>query len=162
MPPRPCSVAKMLASLVLLASSAHAATSTGSLAVRVVVQNACSVTGTTLDFGTYTSGQTSDLLTTGEIGYTACPAGQIRFDLDGGTNGTVTARKLSDGDGNLLEYALFRNSARSLTFGEGTDGQTLTLTDAGSGSVTVYGQIVKGQAAPTGIYTDIVTITLTF
>lgn len=148
--------------VAVLAGDVHSATVTGSLAVRVVVQPSCAVTGATLDFGTYTSGQTTDLQTTALIGYTNCSAGTLRFDLSGGTNGTVTARRAASGDGSFLNYALFRDSARVQNFGEGATGQTITLATAGSGNVTVYGRVPRSQTVPAGTYTDLVTITLNF
>ena len=42
-----------------LSTSALAGTVTSALSVRVVVQPSCTVSGATLDFGSYTSGQTA-------------------------------------------------------------------------------------------------------
>ena len=44
-----------------LSTSALAGTVTSTLSVRVVVQPSCTVAGATLDFGSYTSGQTGAL-----------------------------------------------------------------------------------------------------
>jgi spore coat protein U-like protein len=151
-----------LALSVSLAAPTEAATTTGSLAVRVVVQPSCTVTGATLDFGTYTSGQAADLNATAQIGYANCSAGTLRFDLNGGANGTVTARRASDGVGGFLNYSLFRDSARTQNFGETTTGHTVTLTSAGAGNVMVYGRVPKSQTVAAGTYTDIVVITLNF
>ena len=145
-----------------LSTSALAGTVTSTLSVRVVVQPSCSVAGATLDFGSYTSGQTGALTGFTQIAYSNCPAGQLRFQLDGGANGTTTARKLANGSGGLLNYEVFRDSARTQNFGQGSDARLLNLTATGSGNVSVYGRIPAGQAVPAGTYTDTVVITLDF
>ena len=155
-------IALAVAIAVALSTSALAGTLTSTLGVRVVVQPSCTVSGATLDFGTYTSGQTGALTGFTQIAYSACPAGQLRFQLDGGTNGTTTARKLANGSGGLLNYAIFRDSARTQNFGQGTDARLLTLSAAGSGNVSVYGRIPADQAVAAGTYTDTVVITLDF
>jgi spore coat protein U-like protein len=126
------------------------------------VQAACSIAGATLDFGSYASGQAADLNGYTQLSYSNCPVGQIRFELDGGRAGSTTARKLSNASGSLLAYGIFRDSARSQNFGQGSDSRILTLTTAGSGNVSVYGRIPGGQVVPAGTYTDTVVVTLTF
>jgi spore coat protein U-like protein len=86
----------------LLASAAGpviAGSATSTLGVRVVVQPSCSVSGATLDFGNYTSGQAGDLGGFTQIAYSHCAPGQLRFQLDGGSSGSTTARKLGNGSG---------------------------------------------------------------
>lgn len=151
-----------VAALAVQAAEARAATTTGSLSVRVVVQPSCTVTGGTLDFGTYTSGQATDLQATAQIGYTNCSAASLRFDLSGGANGTTTARRASNGEGVFLNYALFRDTARTLNFADGTSGLTVTPATGGTGNITVHGRVPKSQTVAAGTYTDIVTITLNF
>lgn len=141
---------------------AGAGTLTSTLAVRVVVQPACTVSGGTLDFGSYTSGQTSVLNGFTQIAYSNCPAGQLRFQLDGGGSGAPAARRMSNGSGGQLAYAIFRDSARTQQFGLGGDAKLVTLAAAGSGNVSVYGQIPANQSAAAGTYTDTVVITLDF
>ncbi len=151
-----------VAALALHAAEACAETATGSLAVRVVVQPSCAVTGGTLDFGTYTSGQAVDLQAATQIGYANCSAASLRFDLSGGANGTTAARRAANGSGGFLNYALFRDLARTLNFGDGTSGQTVTPAAGGTGSITVHGRVPRSQTITPGTYTDIVTITLNF
>jgi spore coat protein U-like protein len=150
---------------VLLAatgSPANAATASGTLSVSVVVQPSCTVAGATLDFGTYSSGQAGDLTGFARINYNNCPTGQLRFELNGGANGTTTARKLSDGKGGLLNYGVFRDSARTQNFGQGSDAKLVTLSAPGSGQISIYGKIPGGQVVAGGTYTDTVVITLDF
>jgi spore coat protein U-like protein len=126
------------------------------------VQPNCTVSSTTLDFGTYVSTQAAALNGAANIAYTNCPAGQLRFELNGGANGTVTARKMSNGASALLNYGLYRDTARTQNFAEGASARLVTLTATGSGTVPVYGAIPGAQAVAEGTYTDTVQITLTF
>lgn len=137
-------------------------TVTGTLSVSVVVQPSCTVSGATLDFGSYTSGQATTLNGFTEISYSNCAAGQLRFQLDGGSNGTTTARRLGNGSGGFLNYGIYRDSARTQNFGQGSDARVVTLTAAGSGKVSVYGLIPASQAVAAGSYGDTVVITLDF
>ena len=149
----------------LLASAAGpviAGSATSTLGVRVVVQPSCSVSGATLDFGSYTSGQAGDLGGFTQIAYSHCAPGQLRFQLDGGSSGSTTARKLGNGSGGQLNYGIFRDSARAQNFGQGTDARLLTVDVSGSGNVSVYGKIPGGQVAAAGTYTDTVAITMDF
>lgn len=148
--------------VAVLGGPATAATTSGTLSVSVVVRPSCTVSGATLDFGTYSSGQAADLTGFAQISYSNCPAGELRFELNGGANGTATARKLSDGRGGLLNYAIYRNSARTQNFGQGSEAKLVTLTAPGSGQVSIYGKIPGGQAVAGGTYTDTVVITLDF
>ena len=52
---------------------------------------------------------------------------QLKFELDGGANGTVTARKMSNGAGGLLNYALYRDTARTQNFAQGANARSVTL-----------------------------------
>lgn len=155
--------AAMVALLVLgSGGTAMAATSTGTLGVRVVVQPNCTVASATLDFGTYVSGQAAVLNGFTTVAYSNCPAGILKFELDNGANGTTATRRMSNGSSGLLNYGLYKDSARTQNFGQGTNGKNVTLTATGSGSISVYGSIPATQAVAEGTYTDTVQITLTF
>ena len=148
--------------LAVIGGPALAGTATSTLSVRVVVQPTCTIAGGTLDFGNYTSGQTGDLNGFTQLAYSNCPAGQLRFQLDGGTGGSTTARKMSNGSGSLLNYRIFRDSARTQNFGQGSESRIITQAAAGSGNVAIYGRIPAAQAVPAGTYTDTVVVTVDF
>jgi spore coat protein U-like protein len=160
----PCARGTILAIMAttMLVDAALAGTATSTLGVRVVVQPSCTVSGAVLDFGSYTSGQPGALTGFAQIAYSDCPAGQLRFQLDGGANGTATARRLSNGSGSLLDYGIFRDSARTQNFGQGAEARLVNLTAPGSGNVSIYGRIPASQSVAAGTYTDTVVITLDF
>lgn len=152
----------LLALMIMAAGPAQAQTTdTDTLTVTATVKSGCQLTGGTMAFGDYVSGQTTDLDVSGSINYANCAVGTLTFALDGGTNGNVSDRKMKSG-GNTLNYQLFRNSTRTANWGTGGDSQQVQLLVAGGGSLAVYGRIPKSQAAAAGSYSDTVTITLTF
>lgn len=143
-------------------SLAMAETQTGQLTVSATVQSGCTLTGGTLDFGSYVSGQAADLDASGQIGFVNC-TGVLTFELDGGQQGNVNARRMT-GAGGMLAYQLYRTSARAAVWGTGGNAHQLQLvgTVPTSGAVTVHGRIPGSQSVPAGGYADIVNITLTF
>lgn len=146
----------------LAVAPALAGTSTDTLSIQVAVQNACSVGGTTIDFGTYSSGQQATLDAQGNITFSGCAAGTLTISLDGGNAGNVNGRSMSGGGGDSLSYQLYRNSARSQIWGTNGDALQQVLLAAGSGTITVFGRIPGGQEVASGGYTDVVNITMEF
>ena len=141
---------------------AMADTDTDVLTVMVTVQEACAISGSTLDFGTYTAGQQNALNGQGQISYTGCAAGTLVIDFDGGTSGDVQARRMASNAGDTLGYQLYRNSSRTQVWGTGANAQQVQLLQPGAGNIPVYGSIAAGQAAAAGSYADTVNVTLTF
>jgi spore coat protein U-like protein len=152
-----------LAAVVIVSGSpASAATATGSLIVTATVLASCTVVGSTIAFGNYTSTQTDQ---TGNIAV-LCTNGtsyNVGLDAGTGTGGTTSVRKLTGSLGGTLNYALYRDSGRTSNWGStiGTDTQTGTGTGLIQ-NLTVYGRIASGQTPLAGTYTDTVTVTLTY
>ncbi|MFL5337927.1 MAG: spore coat U domain-containing protein [Geminicoccaceae bacterium] len=140
--------------------SARGATVTDILNVSATVLSSCALSGGTLSFGNYTSGQPTDLDVDGSINYVNC-SGTLTFALDGGGSGNINARQMRQG-ANQLNYQIYRTASRSAVFGTGADSQGKILIGTQSGTLTIYGRIPKSQIVPDGTYTDIVNITLTF
>lgn len=152
-------VTSMLVGLSLMAP-ARAGSDTDQLTVTATVLSACSLSGGTLSFGTYTSGQTGNLDVNGTINYVNC-SGSLSFTLDGGGSGNINARQMSAGS-SRLNYQVYRNAARNAVWGTGADAHGVVLIGTQSGAVTVYGRIPANQVVADGTYTDTVNITLTF
>ncbi len=147
---------------VATAGAAAANPDTDILTVRVTVQEACSIAGSTIDFGTYSAGQQAALDADGAVSYSGCPASTLTIALDGGSAGDVANRAMTNGSGDILNYQLYRNSARNQVWGEGAEAQQVVLLVPGAGDVQVYGRIPGSQSVPAGTYTDTVNVTLTF
>lgn len=143
------------------ARPASAGTDTGTLNVTATVTSNCALSGGTMAFGNYISGQTANLDVQGSINYVNCPAGTLTFELDRGANANGTQRRMKSGS-NFLNYELYKSSSRNSVWGTGTEANQIQLLQGGNGSVVVYGRIPAGQTVPPGSYSDTVTITLTF
>jgi spore coat protein U-like protein len=147
---------------VVASGPALAGSDTDVLTVRVTVQEACSIAGSTIDFGTYSAGQQAALDAQGAVSYSGCAAGTLTIALDGGGAGTTANRAMTNGSGGSLNYQLFRNSARSQVWGSGAEAQQVVLLVPGAGNVPVYGRIPGSQNVAAGAYSDTVNVTLTF
>jgi spore coat protein U-like protein len=151
----------LLAAAALEAGPVAGETVTGTLNVTATVNSNCSLSGSTLAFGTYTAGQQNDLDVQGSINYVNCPAGNFVFELDNGANANGSQRRMKSGN-NFLNYEIYKTGTRNTRWGSGPDAVTIQLLQPGNGSVPVYGRIPRGQVVPPGNYSDTVTITLTF
>lgn len=151
-------------SSVLFAQAAYAATTTANLSLTATVVNTCTVTTATLAFGPYDFNQVD-----GQVDFDVkCTNGtnyNVSLGPGNGSGSTVTTRKMtSTSPAGTLSYFLYRDSARTLNWGNtiGTD----TVTGTGTGNTVqhrVYGRIPANQTSPAGSgYTDTVTITVTF
>ncbi|MCB2054960.1 MAG: spore coat protein U domain-containing protein [Geminicoccaceae bacterium] len=149
--------------IMLLAGAAEvrADGDTATLNVQATVQESCGVNGSSLDFGTYISGQTDAAEADATLSFSSCPAGQLTFEFDGGQAGDTAARAMSNGSGEL-SYQLYRDAARAQVWGAGSDAARLVVLVPGSGTVPVYGRIPGGQAAAAGTYADTIAITMSF
>ena len=161
--PRRGEIRKLLVGLTMSAAAAWpavAGSDTDQLTVTVTVQSSCSLSGGTLDFGQYVSGQDSDLDAVGTINFVNCN-GDLVFGLDGGGSGNVMARQMRSG-ADHLNYQIYRNPTRTAVWGTGLEAREVTLLTTQSGSLSVYGRIPKSQTVPDGTYSDVVNITLSF
>ena len=136
---------------------------TRTFTVTATVQAACTLSATSLAFGTY-SGVL--LNSTSALSVTCTNSTTYNVGLNAGTasGATVTNRSMKGPGSALLGYKMFRNSGRTLNWGNTVGSDTVART--GSGSVqglTVYGQIPAGQfASPPGNYSDTITATITY
>jgi spore coat protein U-like protein len=147
-----------------LASEAGAATATGSFQVTMTVQGACSVqSATTLAFGSQTS-LASNVDATSSIGVQCTNATPytIALNAGGGTGATVASRVMTAG-GSTIPYALYRDSGRSMNWGQTASVDTQGGT--GNGAVqtyTVYGRVAPVSSPDAGSYADTIAVTVTY
>lgn len=146
--------------------AALAATITGNLPVTATVINNCVFgTITPVAFGNYDPTSATPNNNTGSIVVT-CTSGDVyNIGLNAGTfaGATVTTRRMTGPSAGGLSYFLYRDSGRTLNWGEtiGTD----TVQQTGNAlpqTATVFGQIPAAQAVTAGSYSDTVGITVTF
>jgi spore coat protein U-like protein len=126
-------------------------------AQKAAAQGTCTLSVTTLNFGTYTG----TLLNGTATGKVICAGGwDIPMYTGTGAGATETTRYMTGPNGAELSYRLFTDAARTNNWGDTTGNED---TGTGNANVTVYGQITNGQVVPPGTYTDTMsTATTTF
>ncbi len=159
----------ILASLMLLSSalipvSVSAATAATTMPVTMTITAGCTVTATTVAFGTQsTLGAATPA--TGTLGVTCTNTTPYTVSLDAGAgvSATTTVRKMTGPAAAVLNYGLYRDAAFTLNFGNtvGTD----TAAGTGNGNsqpITVYGRVPAQSSPAPGSYADTVNVTITF
>jgi spore coat protein U-like protein len=148
--------------VTITCTNGGACTNTGTVPITAGAQPTCSITATNLAFGAYNQVQldaTSTLSAT-------CASGasyNIGLNQGGAPGATVTTRGMTGPGGLVLKYSLFRDSARTINWGNTVGTDTVAATGTGSAqSFTVYGRIPASQNLGGGVYQDTITATLTF
>jgi spore coat protein U-like protein len=135
----------------------------------------CSISVTTLSFGTYDvfSGTADDSTATLSVTCTqlSAPTGNLPLtaSLSAGFSGTYATRQMKSG-ANSLSYNMYANATRTTVFGDGTSGTstisgTFPFTFVGqviTGTGTIYGRIPAGQDVSVGAYSDSIVATVTY
>ena len=149
--------AMSLASLTVLSGPALAQSS-DTLTVLANVGGECSVTGATLDFGSYT-GDRKDVDV--PISFTCNAPTNVAISMNGGSTGDPSGRSMFNGDfSGEMRYQLFRDAGRTQLWGVFPQDHA-NFTSASNGTPTVFGRIPAGQNPPAESYKDEVVITLT-
>jgi len=158
-----------LATGVMAAGIAQAATTTTTFAVTATVQSTCSATAATLAFPNYTPGSGAQIGNT-SISVKCTKNTPFTVALNAGsTTGDAFAQRLMGAGANTLQYNLYTTAALATIFGDGTGG-TGTIGGTGLGvatanTVQVFGQVpdsATNQAAVPGSYSDTITVTVTY
>jgi spore coat protein U-like protein len=137
-------------------------TVTTTFTVTATIPATCTISASALSFGNYTGALIN---ATSALTVTCTNLATFDIGLNAGTatGATVTTRKMTSLASATLKYVLFRDSPRTLNWGNtvGTD----TLTSQGTGSAVmygVYGQMAAGQFGTPAVYTDTIIATITY
>ncbi|MBH3451145.1 spore coat protein U domain-containing protein [Pseudomonas putida] len=169
----------MLAGLGLaLASQTQAATVTGSINSTLTLISACQVNGSSgtsgLNFGALNFGTQDALFVTanaqvlgggGGAMSILCSAGtvpaiKVRAGLHDGQSSGGT-RALADGAGNFVPYDLYTDTGRTTLLA--IDGTITLPTSTGvAQTVNLYGKAVGKAGLPAGVYSDTISVELSF
>ncbi|WP_439816201.1 Csu type fimbrial protein [Zavarzinia sp. CC-PAN008] len=155
----------LAAAALLLPVAGHAASSSSQFTVSATVSDECAVNAADLNFGTYSINSSAPLTATSTIGVTCTTGTAYSVKLDGGAQGNVTGRQMSDltDPAKRLSYQLYSDVAYTVVWGDGTNGTAQAGTGSGSTqSLTVRGRIPAQQAASAGSYRDTITVTVTY
>ena len=136
------------------------------MTVSANVVAACQLTSVpTTSFGTLNPNADNDAQ--GNISWVCTNGFSSEIRLDGGDSGDINTREMSNAATDTLAYQLYRDSGRTLIFGDGTTGDEVGVTGIGYATpqnVTVYGRVLQAAAAlaTAGAYTDTVDVTIVF
>jgi spore coat protein U-like protein len=155
--------------MMALAGTAAAGNAQSNINVSASVTATCSISAGAMAFGSYdpVAGSQVDGQATLTVSCTKGATATITLgqgsNASGASTDTAPVRRMKDSGTNMLSYALFSDSNRSVTWGN-TAGTGVSYTSAGSASqpILVYGRIAASQDLPAGSYTDTVVATITF
>lgn len=123
----------------------------------------CRVVAGDLDFGTH------GLLdhpvdATSQIEVTCTAGTSHHVGLGYGLAGSaIDERRMRDLSGNSIGYQLYRDAARSLAWGQQSDGAAEMVVGSGdTQALTVHGRVPAQHAPPPGSYSDTVVVTITY
>jgi spore coat protein U-like protein len=136
--------------------------STTFFTITATVQAACAISANALAFGTY-SGALINSTSTISVTCTNSTAYNVGLNAGTGSGATVTNRSMTGPSAKLLGYKLFRDSGRTLNWGNTVGTNTVSGTGGGTlQSLTVYGQLPAGETVIPGSYADTITATVTY
>ena len=126
----------------------------------------CTISTTSVSFGTYNVFSGSALNSTGTVTYRCnAAAANITISLSKGLSSTYSPRLMSKG-AEVLGYNLFTNAARTTIWGDGTSGTAVysraNPPNNNDVNVTIYGQVPPGQDVSAGNFGDTVSATINF
>ena len=137
-------------------------TATTSFTVTAFIQATCTISATTLNFGTYAGAQINATSTL-TINCTNKTVFDVGLNAGTATGATVTTRKMKGTGTATLGYSMFRDSGHTLNWGNTVGSDTLQATGTGSAvPYTVYGQLPAGTPPAPGAYTDTIVATVTY
>lgn len=154
--------------LALVASAVGlAGTATGTFTVQAVINSACNVSASTLNFGAYNPASATALTGTSTVSVYCTNGSAYTTALNVGSGGgTFATRTLLNGSSDTLNFNLYRDAGYSQIWGDGS-ASTYTVAGTGAGlltanTITVYGQIPVSQDKPVGTYTSTITVTVSY
>lgn len=136
-----------------------------SFPVSATVAPTCTVQAEPLDFGSVAGFLTSNVDAQSNISLQCVKGTNYKVGLDNGQHASGNVRRMLGPGGNLIEYALYSNPARSRAWGNNPGIDTVNRKAKGSvQNLTVYGRVPpQAQTTqPAGDYSDIVTVFVTY
>lgn len=126
----------------------------------------CTISATSVNFGTYNVFNGSDVDSTGTVTYRCNGAAHnITVGLTQGASGTFNPREMQKG-AEGLSYNLFLDASRTSVWGDGTSGTSMysigNPPNNTNVNLTVYGRVQAGQDVSAGSFSDTVTAVINF
>jgi spore coat protein U-like protein len=155
----------LAAALVCTGDNALAASTTSTFQVQATIAASCNIVSTaTLDFGSLGVLSTNnDQSTTLNVQCTASTPYHIGLDAGTGSGASVTTRKLTSAASATINYSLYTNAGRTTVWGNTVSTDTVDATANGaSQAYTIYGRIPPQSTPAPGVYSDTITVTVTY
>jgi spore coat protein U-like protein len=122
----------------------------------------CTISSTSMDFGTYDTLSPAPLDSTGTITWSCTAVASVTIQLSKGSAPSFTPRTLTQG-ATTAAYNLYLDPARTTIWGDGTAGtQAYTASAAGPVTVSVFGRVPSQQPIVAGAYSDSIVATILF
>jgi spore coat protein U-like protein len=157
--------ASLLWGAALFPISTYPATVTTTFDVQITIVDECQITSANnLDFGAHgVLSANIDASTTFNVQCTLDTPFSIGLNAGIGAGATIATRKMTGAGAVTIDYTLYSDAARTTVWGEtiGVD----TVDDTGTGGAeafTVYGRVTPQATPAPGVFTDTITITVTF
>jgi spore coat protein U-like protein len=155
----------LLAATLLCSNPAVAGSAVTSMPVGATVEAACTVSATDLEFGAFSPFDGARDATASI--FATCSNGtmfDLSLDAGTGTGATAATRRMTHAtSGNLLDYGLYSDPARSEPWGD--ELKLNTIEGEGDGStqqLVVYGRIPDPTLAAVGTFSDTITLTVSY
>lgn len=152
-------------------SAAHAGSATADLSVSASVSANCSISAAPLPLSAYdpvSANAASPLDGSGSVSVTCTNGAAAGIQLgqganaDAGSTDDAPLRRMSDGGGNFMSYALFSDAARSVIWGNSPASDVEHTGTGMATSISVFARIPAAQNIPAGSYSDTVVATVVF
>jgi spore coat protein U-like protein len=125
---------------------------------------ACTVSTTSVSFGTYDVFTATADDSTGTVSVRCDAATSVTIQIGRGSSPTFAPRTMTQG-ASALGYNLFRNNARTIIWGDGTSGTSTLVVSVNANQTrtqTIFGRVPARQDVPAGGYADTVVVTIVF
>jgi len=154
-----------IAGAILLPVRAYCAVASTTFQVQITITNACSIDSVNdLNFGSQGSIALGvDAITTFNVQCTLLVPYSIGLSAGTGAGATVTTRKMTGPASATIDYSLYQDLTHLLVWGDSIG--TNTVAGIGTGLTlpyVVYGRVAPQATPAAGLYTDTITITVTY
>ena len=157
-----------LIGVMFVAVPVFGASQSANLSVTASVAANCTIATAPVAFGAYdpvSANAATDLLGTGTLTVACTKGAAATIDLAQGANYLAPSRRMTAGAAAFLNYALYKDAARTQVWGSTMAGGTTYAYNSASKNpvaITVYGTVPQAQDVTVGSYTDTVLATINY
>ncbi|HBP32090.1 MAG TPA: hypothetical protein DD666_22105 [Advenella kashmirensis] len=126
--------------------------------------SACKINAQPLNFGSQPSNFSVNVMSTSTIASTCTKGTPYQIGLNNGLYAVGNQRRMKAGDGQFINYELYKDSARSQRWGAALN-TAETLAGVATGATqnaSVYGKVVPQTGLRAANYKDTITVTITY